>query len=343
MVESGYKFFTNRKKVEYLQKKSKKTLKEVNKIAKQLKDIKISKLNNQELKRSFTKYFNLLIKFIGIYLLTEPGRFLKLEEKFKKFLKKKNVPSNYFLQLISLENKYYKRILNDLKAPKQIIDFVEIIRRFSVIRFNLRKAGEPMWYFILGIFLKEIAKRFKISTINLRYYTYQELLDLFKDKKVDEKIIKQRRERFGFIQIRGKRKLLNQKELDEAIKLIKLIEKGEKQTLTGQIAMKGKVIGKVRKIIHERKDLSKIMKKFKKGEILVTEMTRPQLATICHKAAAIITDEGGITSHAAVISRELKIPCIIGTKIATKVLKDGDLVEVNANLGTVKILKKEKL
>jgi pyruvate,water dikinase len=58
------------------------------------------------------------------------------------------------------------------------------------------------------------------------------------------------------------------------------------------------------------------------------------------KAIAFITDEGGITCHAAIIARELKKPCIIGTKIATKVLKDGDLVEVDANKGVVKIIKK---
>ena len=60
------------------------------------------------------------------------------------------------------------------------------------------------------------------------------------------------------------------------------------------------------------------------------------------KAAAIVTDEGGVTSHAAIVSRELGIPCVVGTKIATKVLKDGDLVEVDANNGIVKILKRAK-
>jgi pyruvate,water dikinase len=58
-------------------------------------------------------------------------------------------------------------------------------------------------------------------------------------------------------------------------------------------------------------------------------------------AGAIITNQGGITSHAAITSREMKIPCIIGTKIATKVLKDGDLVEVDANRGVVKIIKRD--
>jgi pyruvate,water dikinase len=59
------------------------------------------------------------------------------------------------------------------------------------------------------------------------------------------------------------------------------------------------------------------------------------------KAAAFVTDEGGLGCHAAIISRELKKPCIVGTKIATKVLKDGNLVVVDANKGTVKILKEK--
>ena len=67
-------------------------------------------------------------------------------------------------------------------------------------------------------------------------------------------------------------------------------------------------------------------------------MTRPEFVPLLKQASAIITDEGGITSHAAIVSRELKIPCIIGTKVATKVLKDGDKVEVNANHGVVRII-----
>ncbi len=56
------------------------------------------------------------------------------------------------------------------------------------------------------------------------------------------------------------------------------------------------------------------------------------------KAAAVITDEGGLLCHAAIVSREMKKPCIVGTKIATKVLKDNDIIEVDANLGTIKKL-----
>jgi pyruvate,water dikinase len=65
-------------------------------------------------------------------------------------------------------------------------------------------------------------------------------------------------------------------------------------------------------------------------------MTQPNVMDIASKAAAIVTDEGGMLSHAAIISRELMIPCIVGTHYATRVLKDGDMVEVDANAGIVK-------
>lgn len=68
-------------------------------------------------------------------------------------------------------------------------------------------------------------------------------------------------------------------------------------------------------------------------------MTRPELMPAVKKAKAIITDEGGLTCHAAIVSRELGVPCIIGTKIATKILKDGNLVEVDANKGIIRKIK----
>lgn len=78
------------------------------------------------------------------------------------------------------------------------------------------------------------------------------------------------------------------------------------------------------------------------GEILVSTMTQPELMKGMINAAAFITDEGGLLCHAAIIARELQKPCIIGTKIATKILEDGDLVEVDADNGVVNILENKK-
>lgn len=75
---------------------------------------------------------------------------------------------------------------------------------------------------------------------------------------------------------------------------------------------------------------------FKDGNILVTVMTNPFFVSIMKKAKAIITDEGGVTCHAAIVARELKVPCVIGTKIATRLFKDGDRVEVDATSGIIR-------
>lgn len=81
------------------------------------------------------------------------------------------------------------------------------------------------------------------------------------------------------------------------------------------------------------------MKKMEKGNILLSETTYPVLVPAMKLAGAIVTNVGGLTCHAAIVSRELKIPCVVGTKIATKVLRDGDLVEVDANKGVIKKIK----
>jgi phosphoenolpyruvate synthase/pyruvate phosphate dikinase len=108
----------------------------------------------------------------------------------------------------------------------------------------------------------------------------------------------------------------------------------EATEIKGQVGNKGKVKGVVRIIrSQDQFDL------FKDGEILVTGMTRPEYVPLMRIAKAIITDEGGITCHAAIVSRELNKPCVIGTKFATQIFKDGDEVEVDADSGIVKIIK----
>jgi len=82
----------------------------------------------------------------------------------------------------------------------------------------------------------------------------------------------------------------------------------------------------------------KMFSKFKKGNILVAQMTRPDFVPIMRNAAAFVTDEGGLTSHAAIVAREMGKPCVVGAKIATEVFKDGDRVEVDANKGLVRRL-----
>ncbi len=103
-----------------------------------------------------------------------------------------------------------------------------------------------------------------------------------------------------------------------------------KVLLTGISASPGIASGKV-KIINDMNQLEKVLK----GDILVTKMTNPDMVPAMARAAAIVTDEGGITAHAAIVSREMGIPCIVGTETATQILKDDIEITVNANTGEI--------
>lgn len=100
--------------------------------------------------------------------------------------------------------------------------------------------------------------------------------------------------------------------------------------LTGISASLGKAEGKAR-IIGSENDI----KDFKDGEIIISQQTTPLFVVILGKAKAVVTDMGGITAHAAIVSRELGIPCVVGTEKATRFLRNGDKILVDGNEGKV--------
>lgn len=108
------------------------------------------------------------------------------------------------------------------------------------------------------------------------------------------------------------------------------VQKSE-TTLSGIVACKGHARGRAVIVTHTGH-----LKKVRKGDIFIAKFTFPSFTPYMLKAAGFVTDDGGITAHAAVLSREYGIPCVIGTKTATKVLKDGDWVEVDAERGIVR-------
>lgn len=102
--------------------------------------------------------------------------------------------------------------------------------------------------------------------------------------------------------------------------------------ILGQPAVPGSVQGTVK--IVEKEEISSV--EFNEGDILVCAMTTPEYVPLMKKAGAVVTDQGGILSHAAIVSRELNVPCITGTKSATKQLFTGDMIEVNADIGSIR-------
>lgn len=107
-------------------------------------------------------------------------------------------------------------------------------------------------------------------------------------------------------------------------------------SLKGQVVCGGSVEGNVCKVFNEND-----FDKFQEGDILVTPMTTPKFTKLIKRASAIVTDEGGVTCHAAIISRELKVPCIVGCKNITKLLNDGDIIKLNGSSGEIQIIKQK--
>jgi len=180
--------------------------------------------------------------------------------------------------------------------------------------------------------LKEIGRRLGYSLEELKYATASEVDTIFTTKRPTRKELQKRIRGSAFIADETGYYIETGAEV-EKIKKIILGETGHSAVteLRGLAASTGRAVGKV-KVVKSATEIAKV----KKGDVLVAVMTRPDYIMGMKIASAIVTNEGGITSHAAIVSRELGIPCIIGTKIATEVLKDGDMVEVDANHGIVR-------
>lgn len=226
-----------------------------------------------------------------------------------------------------------KDAIKQHNISKEIISIADALA-FSIWWQDLRKKYIWIANSVITEFLKRISILKNISTNDLHYYKIDELIALLNaGKKTD---IADRKKGFTFYyHVEGN---LTYHGSEESAKLMKQFEVKADfniKELMGTVVSLGKekknVTGKV-KILFTPADIHKL----NKGEILVAPMTSPDYIFAMRKAAAIITDEGGLTSHAAIVSRELGIPCIVGTGIATKVLKTGDKIEVNVKNGIVK-------
>ena len=185
----------------------------------------------------------------------------------------------------------------------------------------------------LNIIFKKALKNTKISNKKLNFLTLTEIIDYF-NGKINESYVNReqlkRIKRYICIYKNQSEKIIT----DTFNQELRKIKGDSKITLiksfTGKPINQGIVQGRV-KIITQ----NSVYKKIPKQVIIVTSMTTPEMTPFLKNAKALITDEGGLLCHAAIFAREYKVIAILGTKIATKVLKDGDLVEVNANSGIV--------
>lgn len=183
---------------------------------------------------------------------------------------------------------------------------------------------------------KETANRLKIRHDDIYFLFPEEIIFFLKRKSFKKSVIKERQDLCVTTNISGEYRIYEGKRAKELLKKFVSIEKVKKESLLkGLSASSGKVRGRVHRVLVKSE-----FNKFKKGEVLVALQTMVDYVPIMKKSKAILTEFGGMTSHAAIVSRELKKPCIVGIPGLTASVEKGDLVEVDANKGIVKILKR---
>lgn len=232
--------------------------------------------------------------------------------------------------------KDFKRIVDEIKPSREFKNLLKFLKENVFLR-DYRDMIRQKLNLELRKLYEEVARRLDLNIEQIATLTNTEIIKcLDSDKKFSKSEVRKRAKAYLLIQKNSRVEIYSGR---KAISRFNKELAAERRTvgpeIKGIIGSKGLAQGTV-KIVYTNKDLVKI----KKGDILVAAMTRQDFVSVMEKAKAIITDEGGVICHAAIIARELKIPAIVGTKIATQVLKDGDRVEVDANKGVIKILNK---
>lgn len=224
----------------------------------------------------------------------------------------------------------------------QTIEQKELAEDFGRFKFEAREMlneiwfGGRQWYLRLG---KMLSKKLNLSEDDIAYLKIDEIVDLLNNPSIDSPDISERKKAYTMYNKGGSIKFEYGNEA--LIEISHFRSRVEKGALIGNVANKGYAKGKAKILIFDssKPDLiSKIISETETGDILCAETTSPEWMPACKKAGALVTAQGGLLSHAAIVSRELNIPCIVGVSNILKVVKDGDMIEVDANKGIVKIL-----
>ena len=216
-------------------------------------------------------------------------------------------------------------------------DLVRVFHFFALLADwrDERKKEVLIYIHCLNEILEKLAEKNKVKLELLKYALPQEIKSWILPSSY-LKILQERAKEYLFeIDSRGFLSWIEEPVRRQILEAVRASYKRRFKEIKGVSASPGRARGKV-KIIETMAEF----KKMKRGDILVANMTRPEFMPLIKLASAIVTDEGGLTCHAAIVARELKIPCVVGTQTATKNLRDGQLIEVDADKGIVRIIKK---
>ncbi len=227
-----------------------------------------------------------------------------------------------------------KSLIKKLNISKQDISFFYFFREFAFQRTYRIDMINISNYYAFD-FLKHIAERLSLRYENLLYLTPPEIIKGLSNQSSLKIKIKERKKGWGMILYKNKLELIVGEKYQRIKNNIFAKDYSNINSVRGTTTYKceEKISGRVF-IALSAKEANKITEK----DILIAPETTVDFERAMQKSKAIVTDKGGILSHAAIVSREFKKPCIVGTNFATEVFKTGDLIEVDTNKGIVKLL-----
>ncbi len=222
------------------------------------------------------------------------------------------------------------RLLKRIPLTQEELKLLECLQECVYYKDFVRGALNKGYYQLYPYFT-ELGKRLGMSMLEVKFLFQEELKDALLKGTTHGAAVKKRMTYHVLTNQNGELVTLYGKEAEALANELEASQKTKAKELKGMPANAGYAKARAR-IVHDPKEIQNETHDF----ILVASMTTPEFVVAMQKCLAIVTDEGGITCHAAIVAREMNKPCVIGTKTATKTFKHGDILEVDADKGVVR-------
>ena len=272
-----------------------------------------------------------LREFSGITVRAMHGRFMEKNDIINRLTENLKSHKDFFTKNVANDKKMVQSIFKQYRFNAFEKEFIAFVKEANFLRTHILDMYHWLSEKFMLIFDK-IGRTSGYKGFDFRNMTPKEIIDWYYGKG---KFKLRKDDKWLWYRYDDERKVVDTpQEIKKALKQFVLPDR--KTTVSanqvkGTTAYPGTVRGPAR-ILKDIKEVKKVCS----GDIIISPMTWPSVIIALEKAAAFVTDEGGILCHAAILARELKKPCITGTKNATALFHDGDMIEVDGETGIVR-------
>lgn len=290
----------------------------------------------KDITRIWQKYFWLDMGWSGTKPLSMDNIKHEVVKQMKVSLSEQQREQKAILHYAQKIKKDRRRVIRKYKIPNKVIEpYLKLLDECA--RLHDERKEIQMHTLHETNKIRAVAVRLHhLKLQDVEWLKNAEFEKLIKTGKMPYKSISQRK--IGYCIKYAKGRFVFEKQGKAALAVLNkelFVSLRKNQEIKGAAASPG--IARGRAIVTD--DAKVAAKMIKQGDVIIASMTTPDFVPAMKKAGAVVTNEGGVTAHAAIVSRELGIPCLTGTLVATRVFKTGDIIEVDADKGVVRKIK----